>query len=125
MGRAVQILRRAARWVGDANTGLVLFDRCPEGAQHIEVIVDGAVADMAAAEVGNESLTDAVHERAAKKDGNAARTRVGVNISEVSLFDLCRIEGQYPFGLIVTDRNSVQLEQLPHNFDITNLGYVA
>src|SRR5690625_6757994 len=80
---------------------------------------------MAAAEVGNESLTDAVHERAAKKDGNAARTRVGVNISEVSLFDLCRIEGQYPFGLIVTDRNSVQLEQLPHNFDITNLWYVA
>src|SRR5690625_5976564 len=104
---------------------MVLFNHILKVEQHIKVIVDEAVTEKEAAQVLNENLNDAVHERAAKKDGKAARTRVGVNISEVSLFDLCRIEGQYPFGLIVTDRNSVQLEQLPHNFDITNLGYVA
>src|SRR5690625_7759464 len=80
---------------------------------------------MAAAQVGNESLTDAVHERTTKKDGNAARTRVGVNISEVCLFDLCRIEGQYLFGLIVTDINAVYFVKLPLNFEIANMVYVA
>src|SRR5690625_3356267 len=109
----------------DADPGLVLFYRCPECAQYVEVVVDGPVANVAATEIWNEGLADPVDEWPAKQDRYAARAGVRVDVCEVCLLDSRWIK-RYRAGLFfVGDRYAVEFEQLADDLDVANLRNVA
>ena len=65
----------------DADAARELLDDGAEVAQHVEVEVDGTVADAAAAEVGDERLAEAVQQRAAEQDRDAARSPACASMS--------------------------------------------
>ena len=66
----------------------------PNLREHLEVEVDRAVADAASAEVGDERLAEAVQQRAAEQDRDAAGAGVRVDLGEVGALDVGRVEAQ-------------------------------
>ena len=80
-GRQVQALR-----------GLV--DDRAELAQRAEVEVDRPAADVAAAEVRDERVAEAVQQRAAEQDRDAAGAGVHVDLVDVGALDVGRVEQQ-------------------------------
>ena len=77
-----------------ADAARQLLDDGAELAQHVEVEVDRAVADAAAAEVGDEGLAETVQQRAAEQDRDAARAGVRVDVGEVRALDVGRVEDE-------------------------------
>ena len=111
----------------DAAGGLV--DLGSELAEHIEVEVDGAVADMAAAEVGDEGLTEAVQQRAAEEDRDAGRSGMGVDVDDGSRSHIGRVEVEFAVGLISVgaggDADSVEFEETGDDLDVADLRHAA
>ena len=67
----------------DADALVALVDDRTERAQGIHVEVDRPVADAAAAEVGDERLAEAVQQRSAEQDRDAAGAGERVDLGEV------------------------------------------
>jgi hypothetical protein len=88
------------------------------------VEVDRAVADAAAAEVGDERLAEAVQQRSAEQDRDAAGAGVGVDLGEVGALDVPRVEQQLA-GLRTRHEHTVGLEQAPHDRHVADLRDVA
>ena len=101
------LLGRADARVGQRDLGAVqavgrrhadaareLLDDRAEVAQHLEVVVDRAVADAAAAEVGDERLAEPVQQRTAEQDRDAARAGVRVDVGHVRRLDRRRVEDE-------------------------------
>ncbi len=86
---AVQAVRR-----GDVEAVRGLLDHGTELAQRAEVEVDRPVADVAAAEVRDERVPDAVQQRSAEQDRDPAGTRVHVDLVNVGALHVGRIEDQ-------------------------------
>ncbi len=68
---------------GDADALVGLVDDGAERAQRVQVEVDRAVADAAPTEVGDERLAEAVQQRPAEQDRDAAGAGVRVDLLEV------------------------------------------
>lgn len=91
--------------------------------------VDGAVADMAAAEVGDERLTEAVQERSAEEDRDSRGSGVGVDVDDGALSHIGRIEVEFAVGLVPVGAgghaDSMELEESGDDLDIADLGHAA
>ena len=87
--------------------------------------VDGAVADAAAAQVGDEGLPQAVQERAAEEDRNARGAGVRVDIGHVCGLDLGGVQLEDALTLVVVDAHAVQAQQPRDHVDIPDEGDVA
>ena len=86
---AVQAVRR-----GEPQPVLALLDHGAELAQHVEVVVDRALADAAAAEVGDERLAEPVQQRPAEQHRHPGGAGVGVDVGDVRLLDVGGVEQQ-------------------------------
>ena len=100
-----------------------LVDDGTEVAQHVEVEVDRAIADAAAAEVGNERFAEAVQQRAAEQDRDAARAGVRVDRGLVCALDVCGVKPQRV--AVALDDDAVDLEQAADDLHIADLGHAA
>ena len=103
----------------------LLVDHGAELTQDLQVKVDGAVADTAPAQIGDEGLPEAVQERTAEEDRNARGAGVRVNVSHVSRLDLGRVKLEDALALVVVDAHAVQTQQSRDHVDITDEWDVA
>ena len=71
-----------------------LLDDRAELPEDLQVEVDGTLADLAAAEVGDDGLAEAVEQWPAEEDRDAARARVDGDVAEVRGRDLGRVDGE-------------------------------
>ena len=107
-----------------ADAARELVDDRAELAQHLEVVVDRAVADAAAAEVGDERLAEPVQQRPAEQDRDAARAGVRVDVGHVGALDSARVEQQLALVGAVGHLDAVDLEQTaddPHVADVRHI----
>ena len=95
---------------GDVDAARQLVDHGAERSQCIEVEVDGAVADAAAAEIGNERMAQAVQQRAAEQNRNAARPRKRVDLGTLRDGHVGRVENQDARLGAARDVDAVNLE---------------
>ena len=86
---AVQPPRRA-----EVDAVVALVHDGAELPQDVEVEVDRPVADVAAAQVGDERLAEPVQQRAAEQDRDAAGAGVRVDVGDVRRLDVRRVEVQ-------------------------------
>ncbi len=70
-------------------------------------------------------MAEAVQQRTAEEDRDAAGARVGIDVSHVGALDVRRVEHQLAGLLARTDRHPVQLEQAAHHPHVTDVGNVA
>ncbi len=108
---------------GDADALVALVDDRAEGTQRIHVEVDRPVADAAAAEIRDERLADAVQQRAAEQDGDAARSGQRVDLREVRPLDIRRVEHEHAL-LGTGHRDPVCVEHPGHDRHVADLGDV-
>ena len=87
--------------------------------------VDRAVADAAAAEVGDERLAQTVQQRAAEEDRDAARAGVCVDLGHVRRLDVRRVEAQVAGDLVAVDLHAVQREEPCDDADVGDVRHVA
>ncbi|MNW56395.1 hypothetical protein D3C74_341070 [compost metagenome] len=109
----------------DVDALLALVHHGAELAQDVQVVVDGAVADPAPAQVRDERLAQAVQQRPAEEDRDAARPGVRVDVRDVRRLDVGRVEVQRARDLVRDDLDAVQLEQPRHDADVADLRHVA
>ena len=126
-GRVGQIDDRAMQALGsgDAYAALELVHDRPVLAQNLQVEVDRAVPDAAAAQIGDEGLPQTVQEWAAEQNGDAGAAGVGVDIGHVSGLDAGRIQPQDALGLVIVDRHTVKGQQPRDDVDVTDERNVA
>ena len=126
-GRVGQIDDRAMQALGsgDAYAALELVHDRPVLAQNLQVEVDRAVPDAAAAQIGDEGLPQTVQEWAAEQNGDAGAAGVGVDIGHVSGLDAGRIQPQDALGLVIVDRHTVKGQQARDDVDVTDERNVA
>jgi hypothetical protein len=118
---ALQPVRRANR---DA-VRFLLDDRA-ELAQHVEVVIDRPVADPAAAEIRDERLTQAVQQRPAEQDRDPAGTGVRVDVGDVGMVDIARVQAQFTLGPgHVVHHHAVQLQQASDDDHVPDPGNVV
>ena len=96
-----------------------------ELAQHVEVVVDRALADAAAAEVGDERLAEPVQQRPAEQHRHPGGAGVGVDVGDVRLLDVGGVEHQLAVAVGGVDEHAVQLEQPADDLDVGDLGHPA
>ena len=104
-----------------ADAARELLDDGAEVAQHLEVVVDGAVADAAAAEIGDERLAEPVQQRSAEQDRDAARARVRVDVGHVRRLDGRRVEDELALFGPCGDGHAVHLEQAAHDAHVADV----
>ncbi len=109
----------------DVDAVLALVHDRAELAQDVEVVVDRAVADPAAAQVGDEGLAEPVQQRAAEQDRDTARAGVRVDVRDVGGLDVRRVEVEDAAVGVRLHGDAVQLEQAGHDTDVADLGDVA
>ena len=85
--RAVQPVRR-----GQVQALGRLVDHGAELAQRLEVEVDRPVADVAAAEIGDERVAEPVQQRPAQQDRDPAGTGVHVDLVDAGALHVGRVE---------------------------------
>ena len=83
------------------------------------MVVDGAVPDAAAAQVGDEGLPQPVQERTAEQDGDARGTGVRVDVGHMGGLDPGGVEAEHALGLVVVDGDPVQGQQPGDDVDVT------
>ena len=93
-----------------------------ELAQDVEVVVDRALTDATATEVGDERLTQAVQQRPAQQHRHPRRTGVRVDVRHVRLLDVGGVEQQLTVAVGRVDLDPVQLQQARHDLDVGDLG---
>ena len=106
----------------DALEGLV--HDSTEGTKGIEVEVDGAITDAATAEIGNARLTETVKQRTAEQDRDAAGSGMRVDLREVRLLNVRRVEVQRP-GFRRGNDHAINFEQSAHDLDVADVWHVA
>ena len=117
-------LQRVGRVIADALRALL--DDGAELAQDVEVVVDRPVADPAAAEVGDERLAEAVQQRPAEQDRDAAGAGVGVDVGDVRASRRC-VGSMHELALVgvLRDAHAVELEEAGDDPDVADLRDVA
>ena len=125
--RVRQVDARALQPVrgGQADAAGQLLDDRAELAQRVEVEVDRAVADAAAAEVGDERLAEAVQQRAAEQDRDAGGAGVRVDLLEVRGLHVARVEHKRAGLVALGHAHAVHLEQGAHHGDVAQIRDVA
>ena len=94
--------------------------------EHPEVEVHGPGSDVAAAEVGDERLSEAVQKGAGEKDGNARRAGERVHLHRVfGQVDRARRHCQDAGLLVVVDGHPVHAQQIRDDVDVANQRHVA
>jgi hypothetical protein len=83
------------------------------------------VADAAAAEVGDERLAEAVQQRSAEEDRDAARAGVRVDVGEVRRLDVGGVEDQLAHLGALLHLDAVHLEEALHDADVADVRDVA
>ena len=114
---AVQAVRGA-----HPDPGLQLLDTGAEVAQHVEVVVDGPVADLAPAEVGDERLADGVQQGPAQQDRDPGVPGVGVDVGVPRRGDVAGVQGQS--AVLAPHVDPVQRQQVGDDLDVLDLGHV-
>ena len=107
---------------GEPQAVAALLDLRPELAQHVEVVVDRPLSDAAAAEVGDERLAQPVQQRAAEEHRDAGGARVGVDVGDVGLLDVGRVQDQLAVTVGGVDDHTMKLEQTAHHLHVGDLG---
>ena len=98
----------------------------PNCAQHVEVVVDRALADAAAAEVGDERLAEPVQQRPAEQDRDPATSRRACRCRRCAPARRCvGSSTQLAVAVGGVDEHAVQLEQPADDLDVGDLGHVA
>ena len=115
---------RAGR--ADVDAVVALLDDRAELPQDVEVVVDRPVADPAAAEVGDERLTEPVQQRAAEQDRDPAGARRGRRCRRRAPARRCwgRAAARRPRRRLL-DLHAVQLQQAGDDRDVADLRDVA
>ena len=117
---AVQAVRR-----GQVQALRRLVDDRAELAQRLQVEVDRPVADVAAAEVGDERVAEPVQQRAAEQDRDPAGPACTLISSTCGPFDVGRVEAPARRRLVARDPNAVQLQQAADHLDVADVGHVV
>jgi len=107
---------------GEPQPVLALLDDGAELAQHVEVVVDRALTDAAAAKVGDERLAQPVQQRPAEQHRNAGGAGMRVDVGDVRLLDVGGVEHQLAVTVGGVDEHTVQLEQPADHLDVADLG---
>jgi hypothetical protein len=102
----------------------LLLHHGTELAQHVQVVVDRPVPDPAAAQVGDERLTQPVQQRSAEQDRDPARAGVRIDVGDVRPLDVLRVQDQPALGGVL-HHHPVQLEQAGHHHHVPDPGHVA
>jgi hypothetical protein len=103
--------------------GRLVHDRA-ELAQRLDVEVDRAWSDVAAAQVGDEGPAQPVQQRAAEQDRDTAGAGVHVDLVGARALDVRRIHDQLAVVGAGADLDAVQLEQAADNLDVADAGHV-
>jgi hypothetical protein len=136
-GAEEHLLRGAHGRVGQGNLGSVqalgrgnmdaagpLLHHGAELAQHIKVVVDGAVADLAAAQVRDECFADGVDQGPAEQDGNPGVAGVGVNRGAGRSLGGFRVQGEVPVDGVLLDCHAVELQEGGDYLHVLDLRHV-
>ena len=110
---------------GDVQALRRLVDDRAELAQRLQVEVDRPVADVAAAEVGDERVPEPVQQRAAEQDRDPARPGVHVDLVDVGALHIGRVEDQLARLDAVADPDPVQLQQPADDLDVADARHVV
>ena len=110
---------------GDVDAAGALFHDGAELAQDIQVVVDRAVADLAAAQVRDEGLADGVDQRPAQQDRDARIAGVGVDGRAGRGLGILRVKRQVAGDGVLVDPDAVELEQAGDNLDVLDFRDVA
>ena len=110
---------------GDVDAARALLHDGTELAQDVQVVVDGPVADLAAAKVRDEGLADRVDQGSAQQDRNPGVAGVGVNGRAGRRLGSLGIQGQVPGDRVLLHRDAVQLQQAGDNLDVLDFRHVA
>ncbi len=132
------LLGRADRGVGQLDLGAaqallgdqvgalrVLLDGGAELAQHLEVEVDRAAADVAAAQARDEGVAEAVQQRAAEQDRDPRGAGVRVDVRHVGALDVRGVEDQLAVLVTGAHGHAVQLKQPADHLDVADVRDVA
>src|SRR5699024_1736826 len=94
------------------NVGAVGFFRHfgTELAEHFEVVVDRAVADLTTTKIRDERAAHGVHERTTKEDGNPGVASKRIDFSIICCFDAGRIHRDLAGFVIMMHFDTVQPE---------------
>ena len=114
-GREGQLDDRAVQARGgslDVHAVGLLINDCAELAQRIEVEVDGATADRASAQLGDEGLAQLVQERAAEQDRDTRGTRERIDIRTRGDLNVGGVHTQRAAVLIKVDFDAMQAQQI-------------
>jgi hypothetical protein len=101
-----------------------LFHHGTELAEHIKVVVDGTVADLAAAQVRNERFADGVDQRAAEQDGNPGVAGMSVDSGAGRSLGCFRVQSQVPAHRILDHSNAVQLQEGGDDLHVLELRHI-
>ena len=84
------------------------------------MVVDWAVADVAAAEVWNESLTKLVQQRTAEQDWNARRASVSIDVDHASRLHVGWVE-RHGAVVVVGNLHAVKLKKLRNDLNVADV----
>src|SRR5690606_776821 len=102
-----------------------LLDGRAELPQHVEVEVDGAAADVAAAEARDERVPEPVQQRAAEQDRDPRGAGVGIDVGDVRALHAGGVEHQFAGLVPRADRHAVQLQQAAYDPHVADVRHVA
>jgi hypothetical protein len=102
-----------------------LVDDRAEFAQRLDVEVDRARADVAAAQVRDERVTEPVQQGAAEQDRDPARAGVHVDLVAARRLHMRRVHDQLAVVGAVADLHPVQLEETADHLDVADRRHVV
>ena len=109
----------------DAHAVGALVHDGPELAQRVEVEVDGAAADGAAAELGDERLAELVEQGAAEEDRDARGAGQCVDVGARGDLDVRGVQHHRAAVLVEVGGHAVQAQQVGDDVDIADQGDVV
>ena len=110
---------------GDVDAVLVLLvHRGAQLAQRLQMEVDRAPADRAAAQCRNERLAQTVHERAGEQDRDARGARQRVHVSHIGQLNMRGIDSHNALFAVHIHVHAMQAQQIGHHMYVTDLRHV-
>ena len=124
--RVRQLELRAVQPVGGGQVHALgrLVDDGPELAQRLDVEVDRARADVAAAQVRDERVPEPVQQRPAEQDRDPRRAGVHVDLITAGALHVRGVHDQLAVVGAVGHLHAVQLEQPAHDLHVADARHV-
>ena len=126
-GRVRQMDLRAVQAVGGGDVDAVLMLLVhvrAELAQRLQVEVDRAAADVAAAERGDERLAQTVQQRSGEQDRDTARAGERVHVGHVGELHVLRVDRHNAVVAVHVHVHAMQAQQVGDHVHVADLGHV-